>query len=110
MFRERSRNRILISEITYAELLFGVENAPNPEKIKKALDYFLTGVEILPVFPALELFAKEKSRLKRAGMMIDDFDLLIGVTAVYHDLTMVTHNRKHFERLENIRIEDWITA
>jgi tRNA(fMet)-specific endonuclease VapC len=39
--------------------------------------------------------------------MIDDFDLLIGATAINHNMIMVTNNVAHLSRLENIIIEDW---
>ncbi|WP_242457700.1 PIN domain-containing protein [Pedobacter sp. BS3] len=81
-----------ISEITLAELKFGVEKSEKPEKNRKALNNFLSGVQILPIFHSLDLFAKEKERLQREGTPVDDFDLLIGVTSVTHNLTMVTNN------------------
>jgi tRNA(fMet)-specific endonuclease VapC len=99
-----------ISEITLAELKFGVEKSEKPEKNKKALDNFLTGVQVLPIFHSLDLFAKEKTRLQKAGTPIDDFDLLIGVTSVTHKLTMVTNNTNHFKRIVGIKLEDWTNA
>ena len=96
-----------ISEITLAELKFGVEKSEKPEKNRKALDNFLTGVQILPIFHSLDLFAKEKVRLQKAGKPIDDFDLLIGVTSVTHALIMVTNNTNHFSRIVGIKLEDW---
>jgi len=96
-----------ISEMTLAELKFGVENSEKPEKNKKALDNFLTGVQIIPIFHSLDLYAKEKARLRKAGTPIDDFDLLIGVTSVTHKLTMVTNNTNHFKRIAGIKLEDW---
>ena len=99
-----------ISEITLAELKFGVEKSEKPEKNRKALDNFLSGVQILPVFHSLDLFAKEKARLQREGTPVDDFDLLIGVTSVTHNLTMVTNNTNHFKRIKGIKLEDWTIA
>lgn len=98
-----------ISEITLAELKFGVEKSEKPEKNKKALDNFLSGVQILPIFHSLDLYAKEKARLQKAGTPIDDFDLLIGVTSITHKLTMVTNNTNHFKRIRGIKLEDWTT-
>jgi tRNA(fMet)-specific endonuclease VapC len=98
---------LFISEITLAELKFGVENSEKPEKNQKALADFLTGVTVLPIFHALDLYAKEKARLRKAGTPVDDFDLLIGVTAVTHGLTMVTNNTDHFRRIKGIDLEDW---
>jgi tRNA(fMet)-specific endonuclease VapC len=101
---------LFISEMTLAELKFGVENSEHREKNKMALDNFLTGVQILPIFHSLDLYGKEKARLRKAGTPIDDFDLLIGVTSVTHKLTMVTNNSSHFKRITGIELEDWTTT
>lgn len=53
----------------------------------KQLDDFLTDVQILPIVGSLDLYAKEKARLRKASIRIDDFDLLIGVTSVFHNLS-----------------------
>lgn len=101
---------LFISEMTLAELKFGVENSEHREKNKMALDNFLTGVQILPIFHSLDLYGKEKARLRKEGTPIDDFDLLIGVTSVTHKLTMVTNNSNHFKRITGIKLEDWTTT
>lgn len=98
---------LFVSEITLAELKFGVENSDKPEKNRQVLDSFLSGVKVLPIFHSLDRYAKEKARLRRAGTPIDDFDLLIGVTSVTHGLTMVTNNTDHFKRIAGIDLEDW---
>ena len=67
-----------ISEITLAELKFGVENSKNPEKNNLVLLNFLSGIQILPIFEAIDFYAKEKAGLKKIGPTVDDFDLLIG--------------------------------
>ncbi|MEA5405474.1 type II toxin-antitoxin system VapC family toxin [Arcicella sp. DC2W] len=100
-------NDCFISEITLAELKFGVENSERPEKNRKALDNFLTGVQVLPIFSSLDLYAQEKARLRKVGTPIDDFDLLIGVTSITNNLVMVTNNTAHFKRIGGIILEDW---
>jgi len=106
-FDKVTPDNCFISEITLAELKFGVENSEKPEKNKKALDNFLTGVQILPIFHSLDIYAKEKARLRKAGTPIDDFDILIGVTSVTHNLIMVTNNTNHFKKINKIQLEDW---
>ncbi len=101
---------LFISEMTLSELKFGVEKSQKPDKNRKRLDNFLTGVQILPIFHPLDLFTKEKARLKKAGTTVDDFDLLIGVTSVRHKLIMVTNNTNHFKRIRGIKLEDWTTS
>jgi len=106
-FEKADPDNCFISEITLAELKFGVENSEKKDENQKALDNFLTGVKIVPIFHSLDLYAKEKTRLRKAGTPTDDFDLLIGVTAVTHNLIMVTNNTDHFERIKGITLEDW---
>lgn len=106
-FEEADPDNCYISEITLAELKFGVENSDKKENNQKALDDFLSGVKIVPIFHSLDLYAKEKARLRKAGTLIDDFDLLIGVTSITHNLTMVTNNANHFKRMKGITLEDW---
>jgi tRNA(fMet)-specific endonuclease VapC len=64
-------------------------------------------VQILPIFHSLDIYAKEKARLRKAGTPIDDFDILIGVTSVTHNLIMVTNNTNHFKKINKIQLEDW---
>jgi tRNA(fMet)-specific endonuclease VapC len=63
---------------------------------------------VKPITSCLDVFAHEKARLSKSGMIIPDFDLLIGATAIANDLILVTNNEKHFSRLEGITIENWI--
>lgn len=106
-FEQVNPDNCFISEITLAELKFGVENSEKKEKNQLALDNFLTGVKVVPIFHSLDLYAKEKSRLRKAGTTIDDFDLLIGVTAVKHNLVLVTNNTNHFKGIKGIKLENW---
>jgi tRNA(fMet)-specific endonuclease VapC len=107
-FREKGRENCFISEITVVELRYGAENSNNPTQSHKAVNAFVNGLTIIPIFGAINLYAKEKVRLKNIGKpMHDEFDLLIGVTAIENKLTLVTDNIKDFERLDGIVIENW---
>lgn len=67
------------------------------------IDYYtIVGIDDIP-----EFFSSEKYRLESIGNIIEDFDLMIGTTGVINDLTVVTHNTKHFCRIEGIKLEDW---
>ena len=96
-----------ISEISLAELKFGVNTSQFPDKNKIILEDFLTGIQILPILSSLDIYAKEKARLKKKGELIDDFDLLIGASSIANDMVLVTNNEMHFLRLHNIKIENW---
>ena len=55
---------------------------------------------------AAELYAELRSR----GQLIEDADLLSAAIALVHDMTLVTNNISHFNRIEGLRIEDWLQS
>jgi len=96
-----------ISEITVAELKFGVEKSDRQEEKRIIISEFISQLQIVPIFSSLDLYAIEKTRLSNEEMIIDDFDLLIGVSSIVNTMIMVTNNTKHFERIQNIELQDW---
>ncbi len=101
-----------ISELTIAELLFGVENSAESkrEQNQQNVDNLKLsfGIRIIPINSCFELYAKEKARLRKEGTPIGEFDLIIGCTSVTNQMIMVTRNVKHLGKVENIEIENWI--
>ena len=106
-FRKIKKENRFISEITLAELKFGVKNSQFQKKNQETLDNFLTGIQILPIINSLDIYAEEKARLRKQGKPIDDFDLLIGASAIANDMILVTNNESHFQRITHITIENW---
>lgn len=102
------QNNCYISEITVAELLFGAVRSANKEKHLKQIASFIEQFKILPIYNTLVVFADKKAELCAEGRLIDDFDILIGATAIYHKLVMVTENVKHLNHLSSIKIENWV--
>lgn len=97
-----------ISDITLAELYYGASNSGQKEqKMRgvKAIEKYFT---VISIQNALECFGDSKTALKKQGKLVDDFDLLIGSTAVACGLIMVTENVKHLNRIPGICIENWI--
>ena len=80
-----------ISEITLAELKYGAAFSQNPTKHNTQIEQFLQYISVIPITNAIDKFATEKARLRRAGQLIDDFDLLIGATAIVNELTLITN-------------------
>ena len=76
---DKMKRYCFISEITIAELLYGATCSNRKDKM-----------------------------LRSQGLLIDDFDLLIGASAVANDLILVTENVKHLERIPHLKIENWI--
>ena len=100
-----------ISEITMLELKMGAELSMQKDGIDRStqLNKFLSDIQILPIFSAIDIAAQEKVRLRLAGTPCDDnFDLLIACTAIANDMICVTDNTKDFIRFQDIRLENWI--
>jgi tRNA(fMet)-specific endonuclease VapC len=96
-----------LSVISLAELYEGVYYSRNPVESEAALQRFLNPeLTILGLDEeTCKIFGKERGRLRTAGLLIGDCDLLIGATALRHRLTLLTNNRRHFERIEGLRME-----
>lgn len=98
-----------ISIITYAELRYGCECSNNFQKSVAVLDAFCQMIDVVGIdLEIVNLFAEKKAQLRKKGTTVDDFDLLIGSTAICKNMTVVTENLKHLERIESISIENWI--
>ena len=65
---------------------------------------------MLSIDPALETYGRLKHELEELGRPIDDFDLLIGAVAKQSNITLVTHNTRHFSHIPSIVLEDWIAG
>ena len=94
-----------LSVISLAELYDGMLGSADAQQDEHALNRFLAAVEILTLDDSVcRIFAQERRRLRVAGTPISDFDLLIRATAIRHGLTLLTNNRRHFERIANLDI------
>jgi tRNA(fMet)-specific endonuclease VapC len=100
--------KLAISEITLAELMYGAEKSQKRNHNVKVVEDFSEKITIVPIFGAIGTYAKEKARLKTKGTIISDLDLFIGATAIVNNMILVTRNIREFERMENIHIENWI--
>lgn len=96
-----------ISEITIAELKYGALKSGRQEYHNKLLANFVEDVEVFSINEIIDTFVEEKVRLEKIGKRIDDFDLLIGATAIANELILVTNNTRHLDRLAIKEMEDW---
>ena len=95
-----------LSIITLSELFFGIYNSKNLQTHKKTLANFLTNVSVLNVdFSIANNFGKIKARLKNKGAFTGDFDIINASFALTYDLTLITRNIKHYEKIEGIKIK-----
>ncbi len=94
-----------LSMVSLAELYEGVFGAADPQAREQELQAFLADVEIVDLDSEVcRVFAEERRRLRAVRSLIGDFDLLIGATALRHNLTLLTNNRRHFERVQGLTV------
>ena len=97
----------LVSEATLAELKVGAYKTNDPRQWRE-VNETSEAFSIVPITATdFDLYARNRALLESQGTKIDSFDLLIGSSAVNNGLTIVTHNKKHFERIPNLQIVDW---
>ncbi len=92
------------SVVTLGEVFEGAYLYPDPDAELAVYRQFLAGYTVLPVTePIIQRFARTRALLRSQGNLIPDLDLLIAATALEHDLTLLTRNLRHFERIPDLR-------
>jgi tRNA(fMet)-specific endonuclease VapC len=103
------KDGLSISTITLAELEYANENSQYRERNKIALLHFLSIIDIRTFDEkATEEFGRLKKELKDKKSLIGPYDMLIGAHARSLDLILVTNNVREFERIEDLKIENWV--
>ena len=96
-----------ISEITVAELYFGLAKAEDKKRKLDDIHNVQHLFRVIPAYSSFKEYGEIRKSLEHTGQRVDQFDLLIGATALHHKITLVTSNLKHFERMQGIEIENW---
>lgn len=90
------------------ELHYGVEKSTHREENREKTALLLS---LLPVYHTTDAimakFGELKAELEAAGNRVDDADLIIAATALCHDAVLATGNTRHFERFQNLKLENW---
>lgn len=97
--------RSAICLITYGEIYEGIYYGKERERHERGFAGLLQVVGVLPLGqPILEGFARIRGALRAQGQLIGGLDLLIAATALRHDLTLLTHNHRHFSRIPDLKL------
>jgi tRNA(fMet)-specific endonuclease VapC len=99
--------RASISYFTLVELAYGAYRSTNQDESIKLFEDFINDLNIgFRDFDRSVVyeFASTKASLEKKGKKLADFDLLIAATAIVNNLILVTNNKKHFERIDGLRI------
>ncbi|MCF0114869.1 MAG: type II toxin-antitoxin system VapC family toxin [Erysipelotrichaceae bacterium] len=108
-YRALNPSDLCISSITLAELLYGVEKSVYKQKNRLALYSFLSPITVIDYdAKAATEYGVIKAELEKKGTPIGLLDTMIASHAKTLGLTLVTNNVKEFERVENLKIENWV--
>lgn len=98
------------TSITLGELLYGATRRRSASLMRAIQEYVAGDVSIVPFDEqAASVYAEIRVELESIGQRLDDPDLRIAAICLAHDLTLVTGNVRHFERVPGLRVENWLT-
>lgn len=101
-------DKLVMSFVTYAELLKGANGSQEPAKTHKKVENIAATVKVLyPDETICHHYAEWANTLKQQGTPIGNNDLWIASHALSCNAVLATHNTKEFERIGSLRLEDW---
>jgi tRNA(fMet)-specific endonuclease VapC len=101
---------ICISSITVSELYYGVHKSKMVDKNLQALALFLAPLNIVDYNEKASLeYGKIRAALESKGSVIGSLDMLISAHALSLGVVLVTNNTKEFERVEGLRLDNWVS-
>ncbi len=106
---KESLENLCVSEVTIAELLYGAVHSKNVDRHLLEVRELQRDITVLPISDALEDYADIRHSLTSKGIIVEDFDMLIGATARHYGLIVVTDNLKHFTPMPGVEVENWVT-
>jgi tRNA(fMet)-specific endonuclease VapC len=97
--------------ITLGELLYGVSRRGSATLAERIHELVQSAVAILPFDEAAaEVYGPLRARIESDGRRLPEPDLRIASIALSNDLTLVTGNVRHFVRVPDLRVENWLAV
>jgi tRNA(fMet)-specific endonuclease VapC len=100
-------SQVNISIITYYEIVSGLKHRDAQKQLASFLEFAAQSNVVLLTEESVTLSAELYADLRARGTPLDDIDLLIAGAALANNWNLVTHNTKHFDRIDGLGLEDW---
>lgn len=99
-----------VSTITISEIVYGAMKSQRPDYHLKMLEEILLPAVNIIGFDAKAAYScgRLRAELEKSGTPLALADLEIAGIAIANDFTLVTHNLRHFGRIERLKCETWI--
>lgn len=102
-------NQVAISAVTRAEMRAGQRRLDPQDKRRALIDKAIATIATLDwTVRAADIYGEVHSLLYKAGQPIGVLDTQIAAHALAENLTLVTHNTRHFEKVPGLKLEDWM--
>ncbi|CCF85432.1 type II toxin-antitoxin system VapC family toxin [Nitrolancea hollandica] len=96
---------LAISLITYGAIYEGIYYGGQRQQSERGFTAFLGVIPVLPLNRSImRHFACIRGELRQRDLIITDPDLLIAATAIDHNLTLVTRNRRDVDRIPELSL------
>lgn len=105
---QADRDDLCVSEVTIAELLYGAVHSKSVDRHLREVRELQRDIAVLPISDSLNEYADIRHALTSQGLIVEDFDILIGATARHYGLIAVTDNLKHFNPMPGVQVENWV--
>jgi tRNA(fMet)-specific endonuclease VapC len=105
----RLSDQLCISAVTLAEIIYGAEKSARPIENLAVVDQFAARLDVLPFGErAATHYGQIRADLERAGHPVGLHDMMIGGHARSEGLALVSNNLREFQRIEGLRVENWV--
>lgn len=106
---ERHAAQICMSSIALAELLYGAEKSTRRQASLETVANFAARLEVMAFAEGAAVhYGQIRAELERAGTPVGTHDMLIAAHARSEGLVIVTRNRREFDRIAGLRVENWL--
>ena len=96
---------VSISWVTLGEICEGAFNSSDPRSHLDVFRDYLAFISVVDLNDdIMERFAAIRAYLRRTGQMIPDFDIVLAATAIHYDLTFLTYDLRHFQRIPGLKL------
>jgi tRNA(fMet)-specific endonuclease VapC len=95
--------------VTLGELLYGAARRGGATLTQKVRELVIGALPVLPFDErAAEVYGPLRARLEADGRRLDEPDLRIASIALSRGLVVVTGNVRHFSRVPDLKVENWL--